>query len=126
VQELVREADPIKVYGRVDKGVGLVIEGLAPGPILGTYASSSLVTWQKMNSSKRVIGFKEDKILLMPLQEMRGIGRIEDHRAGRQKYVRVGDEILGRVIDGLGNPMDGKGHINGQLYPIYQEPIIPS
>ena len=126
-KNFVREADPIKVYGRVDKGVGLVIEGLGPRANIGDICliqPSDLAKDEFVEAE--VIGFKEDKILLMPLQEMRGIGPGSRIIArGRQKYVRVGDEILGRVIAGLGNPMDGKGHINGQLYPIYQEPINP-
>jgi len=126
-KNLVKEADPIKVYGRVDKGVGLVIEGLGPRANIGDICliqPNDLVNGTFVEAE--VIGFREDRILLMPLQEMRGIGpgsRIITR--GRQRYVRVGEELLGRVLDGLGNPMDGKGHINGQLYPIYQEPINP-
>ena len=124
---LIKEADPIKVYGRVDKGVGLVIEGLGPRANIGDVCliqPSDLVNGTFVEAE--VIGFREDRILLMPLQEMRGIGPGSRIIArGRQRYVRVGEELLGRVLDGLGNPMDGKGQINGQLYPIYQEPINP-
>ncbi|HCL80676.1 MAG TPA: hypothetical protein DHW81_00085, partial [Nitrospiraceae bacterium] len=63
-----------------------------------------------------VIGFKEDKILLMPLGDMMGIGPGSRITArGRKRYIRVGPGLLGRVLDGLGNPMDGRGHITGQL-----------
>ncbi len=126
-KNLIKETDPIKVYGRVDKGVGLVIEGLGPRANIGDVCliqPSDLVKDSFVEAE--VIGFREDRILLMPLQEMRGIGPGSRIIAkGRQRYVRVGEELLGRVLDGLGNPMDGKGHINGQLYPIYQEPINP-
>ena len=126
-KDFVREADPIRVYGRVDKGVGLVVEGLGPRANIGD------VCLIQPNAGARdsfveaeVIGFREERILLMPLQEMRGIGPGSRIIAkGRQRYVRVGEELLGRVIDGLGNPMDGKGHINGQLHAIYRDPINP-
>ena len=122
-----READPIRVYGRVDKGVGLVIEGLGPRANIGDVCLIQPNDGAQDSSVEaEVIGFREDRILLMPLQEMRGIGPGSRIIAkGRQRYVRVGEELLGRVIDGLGNPMDGKGHINGQLYAIYREPINP-
>ncbi len=123
----VKETDPIKVYGRVDKGVGLVIEGLGPRADIGDACliqPGDGVSGEVVEAE--VIGFRQERILLMPLQEMRGIGPGSRIVAkGRQRYVRVGQELLGRVIDGLGNPMDGKGHINGQLYPIYQDPINP-
>jgi flagellum-specific ATP synthase len=62
----------------------------------------------------------------MPLGDLMGVGPGSRIIAkGRQRYVRVGQGLLGRVLDGLGNPMDGKGHITGQLYPIYNEPINP-
>ncbi len=126
-KNFIKETETIKVYGRVDKGVGLVIEGLGPRANIGDICLVQPNEWSKDSCVEaEVIGFKEDRILLMPIQEMRGIGpgsRIVAR--GRQRYVRVGEELLGRVIDGLGNPIDGKGLINGQLYPIYQEPINP-
>ncbi|HMK61487.1 MAG TPA: FliI/YscN family ATPase [Dissulfurispiraceae bacterium] len=126
-RNFVRDADPIKVYGRVDKGIGLVIEGLGPRANIGDICHIQPDEWVTDEFVEaEVIGFKEDRLLLMPLHELMGIGpgsRVI--KRGRQKYIRVGDELLGRVIDGLGNPMDGRGHINGQLYPIYQDPINP-
>jgi len=126
-RNFVRDADPVKVYGRVDRGVGLVIEGLGPRADIGD--ACYIQSGDMLNGSvaeAEVIGFRDERILLMPLQEMRGIGPGSRIIAkGRQRYVRVGGELLGRVMDGLGNPLDGRGHINGQLYPIYQDPINP-
>jgi flagellum-specific ATP synthase len=123
----VRDCDPIKVCGRVDKGVGLVIEGLGPRANIGDvcYITSGDLPKDSPVEAE-VIGFRDDRILLMPIQEMRGIGPGSTIVArGRQRYVRVGSELLGRTLDGMGNPMDGLGQINGQLYPIYSEPINP-
>ncbi len=73
-----------------------------------------------------VIGFKEGKILLMPLGELRGIGPGSRIVAkGRQRYIRVGKGLLGRILDGLGNPIDGREPVTGELFPVYNEPINP-
>lgn len=126
-KKFVKESDPIKVYGRVSRGVGLVIEGLGPRSNIGDICQIQSNTSQDGRLIEaEVIGFKEDKILLMPLGDMMGVGpgaRIISK--GRQRYVRVGSSLLGRTLDGLGNPMDGKGIIDGQLYPIYNKPLNP-
>lgn len=62
-----------------------------------------------------VVGFKDDKILLMPLGDMEGIASGSLVVAsGKTLMVNVGEELIGRVIDGLGNPIDGKGPIKTQ------------
>jgi flagellum-specific ATP synthase len=123
----IKESDPIKVYGRVSRGVGLVIEGLGPRSNIGDICQiQSNMSQDGRLIEAEVIGFKEDKILLMPLGDMMGVGpgaRIISK--GRQRYVRVSSSLLGRVLDGLGSPMDGKGIIDGQLYPIYNKPLNP-
>ena len=74
-----------------------------------------------------VVGFREGRVLLMPLGEMRGIEpgsiirMVEGHAA-----VPVSNGLLGRVLDGLGQPMDGKGPLPVEaLYPLYAEPLNP-
>jgi flagellum-specific ATP synthase len=134
-KEFVGETEPLKVYGRVNKGVGLVIEGLGPRANIGDTCQIETIAEKAGNGNAgnknnyieaEVIGFKEEKILLMPLGDMAGIGPGSRIIArGRQRYVRVGQGLLGRVLDGFGNPIDGKGIIAGQLYPIYNEPINP-
>lgn len=126
-KELIRDADPVKVYGRVSKGVGLVIEGLGPRANIGDVCQIQTASVNGGTSVEaEVIGFKDDKILLMPLGNIMGIGpgaRIV--AKGRQRYIRVGQELLGRTLDGLGTPIDGKRPIKGQLYPVYNEPLNP-
>jgi flagellum-specific ATP synthase len=134
-KEFLGETDPVKVYGRVTRGVGLVVEGLGPkaniGDICSVESEKILNAAQGEESVEadieaEVIGFKEDKVLLMPLGGIRGIGpgaRITAR--GRQKYIKVSDGLLGRVLDGLGNPLDGGANVSGHLYPIYNPPINP-
>ncbi len=126
-REFVRDVDPVKVYGRVSKGVGLVVEGDGPRTNIGDVCQ---IQQSGLNGEEyveaEVIGFRDDKILLMPLGELMGIGsgaRIVAR--GRQRYVKTSEELLGRVLDGLGNPIDGRGAVGGRLFPIYNEPVNP-
>ena len=74
-----------------------------------------------------VVGFREGYVLLMPLGETKGIGPgCQVVSAQKVLQVKVGPELLGRVIDGLGNPIDGKGPILCQKeYPIQADPPAP-
>jgi flagellum-specific ATP synthase len=74
-----------------------------------------------------VSGFKDNKVLLMPLEEIHGIAPGCKVVARQQRAVLpVGSGLLGRVIDGLGNPIDGKGSIKTECeYPIYATALNP-
>lgn len=97
----------IKVYGKVSKIVGLVIEGYCPNASIG-----SLCEVYPLDNSPtifaEVVGFKDSRALLMPLGELRGLGPgsmisvVKDSAT-----VKVGDKLLGRVIDAMASPQDG-------------------
>jgi flagellum-specific ATP synthase len=74
-----------------------------------------------------VVGFRGDRVLLMPLGEMRGIGpasRIT--MTGQVAHLAVGPGLLGRVLDGCGNPIDGKGTLmTSKRYPLHAEAPNP-
>ena len=74
-----------------------------------------------------VVGFREGRVLLMPLGEMRGVEPGSAIRlVGEQAGVPVAESLLGRVIDGLGKPMDGKGPLRAETqYPLYATPLNP-
>lgn len=118
--------DTFRNTGRVTQVVGLVIEAegiqASIGSIGTIFASDS-----DLAIPAEVLGFKDGRVLLMPLGEYRGLGpgcRIETRRS--QAVFPVGDALLGRVIDGLGNPIDGKGPVRcSARYPIYANPINP-
>lgn len=117
---------PIRTTGRVTDVVGLVVEAHGPVSCLGTVCD----IYSKQNNRKitvEVAGFKNNNVLLMPLEEILGIGPGCRVVARQQKaVVPVGPGMLGRVIDGLGNPIDEKGSIlcEGE-YPIYAASINP-
>jgi flagellum-specific ATP synthase len=123
---LVDQANLIRVHGKVGEIVGLVVVGHGPvasiGDICGIFQGDS-----DRPLPAEVVGFKNGKVLLMPLQSLQGLGPgCKIVSLGRKASVNVGENLLGRVIDGLGNPIDGKGPIERQYeYPIYAEPINP-
>lgn len=121
---LVEGMDRVRLNGRVTKVVGLVMEGYSPGASVGEFCSvypmAGPVTGRKAIQCE-VVGFSDDKVVLMPLADLRGVGpgsrivRLVEHAS-----VTVGKGVLGRVIDGLGNPIDGLGPINAEArYPLY-------
>ncbi|HPU29282.1 MAG TPA: FliI/YscN family ATPase [Syntrophorhabdaceae bacterium] len=117
---------PYKIYGKVNQVVGLVIEGKGPISSVGDAAQIFPVD-DTYPIEAEVVGFKEGKTLLMPLGDIRGIG-IGSKIISRKQAVhtRVGEALLGRVIDGLGNPIDGKGPLNcSDVTPIYRDTVNP-
>ena len=120
------EVDPMVLMGKVTQVVGLVIEADGPPSRLGALCDIYPISGQAPMKAE-VQGFRANRVLLMPLEEMRGIGPGSYVVARRQEAaVPVGDALLGRVIDGLGNPIDGKGPVScSKEYPIYANPINP-
>jgi flagellum-specific ATP synthase len=119
-------SDPIRVNGKVTKVVGLTIEAYSPTCRLGSLCE----IYPKGDVSavrSEAVGFRESKVLLMPLGEIRGIGpgsRVSTRQ--QNALIGVGKGLLGRVIDGLGNPIDGKGPLRVETeYPIYKDPTNP-
>lgn len=118
--------DLISVYGRVSKVVGLVIESDGPNCRIGDLCYIESVNSSDVTSrvAAEVVGFKGEKTLLMPLGDLEGVraGDLVKSTGGCMK-VPVSNRMLGRVLDGLGNPMDGKGPIEADFYaPIQANP----
>ncbi|MCD4743022.1 MAG: FliI/YscN family ATPase [Desulfobacteraceae bacterium] len=115
----------VRPEGRVSKVVGLVAEGDSLGLSVG---SLCLIKGDYGKETKaEVIGFKENKILLMPYGDIKGLSpgsRIIP--LSDSPVVKVGDELLGRVIDGMENLIDGKGELDlAEEYPLYGKPLNP-
>ncbi len=115
----------IRATGRVTNVVGLVVEAQGPVSCLGTVCD--IYTQNNQSIAAEVSGFKDNKVLLMPLEEIRGVGPGCRVVARQQNaVVPVGSGLLGRVIDGLGNPIDGKGSLASETeYPIYAPSLNP-
>ncbi|MCX7965788.1 MAG: FliI/YscN family ATPase, partial [Syntrophorhabdaceae bacterium] len=126
IKESLKNIYPYKIYGKVNQVVGLVIEGKGPISSVGDAAQIFPVDDTEPIEAE-VVGFRDGKTLLMPLGDIRGIGIGSKIISKKQAvHVRVGEGLLGRVIDGLGNPIDGKGPLNCfDTTPIYRETVNP-
>ncbi|MGI6083820.1 MAG: flagellar protein export ATPase FliI [Acetivibrionales bacterium] len=115
----------VRYSGKVTKVVGLTIEAQGPETHIG--ALCHIFSQQNRMVLAEVVGFKEKQVLLMPIGDMTGIGPGNIViAADRDLEVGVGKSLLGRVLDGLGNPMDGKGPVEiEKYYPVNSMPPNP-
>ncbi|MCX5863571.1 MAG: FliI/YscN family ATPase [Deltaproteobacteria bacterium] len=124
--QVAQDTSLVSVGGRVNQVIGMVLESLGPGIPVGSICEVSVFKNQGTVLAE-VVGFREGRVLLMPLGEMRGVEPGSAIRlVGEQAGVPVAESLLGRVIDGLGNPMDGKGPLQAETqYPLYAAPLNP-
>ena len=125
-KRIIDRADPVIVNGKVSDVIGLVIVSIGPNVSLGEICTIIDKEGNEVCKSE-VVGFKEGKVLSIALGEVQNISPACEIKAtGKSFTVNVGMELLGRVIDGLGNPIDGKGPLNCSTYTtIYNEPPNP-
>lgn len=125
-EEALSKLDLIKYTGYVSQVIGLTIESIGPAVKLGELCKIFTLKGAEPILAE-VVGFREKKVLLMPLGEMEGIGPGSKVEAmGTTMEVKVGEGLLGRILDGLGNPIDGKGPlIYNKTYPVTASPPNP-
>jgi len=125
-KQAIDQAQTFKMMGRVAKVTGLVVESIGPGTRIGelckiTSSDSQIEFWGE------VIGFNDNRVLLMPLGSTTGIklgDRVE--ATGELPKVAVSPKLLGRILNGLGEPIDDKPKIAPTaFYPIHGTPINP-
>lgn len=103
---LVKTAATTRVRGRVVELTGLVIKAAVPNVRIGEVC---LIQTGRAAVRSEVVGFQGDTVMLMPLGELSGIGPdSEVIPTGRPLTIRCGDGLLGRVLSGIGEPIDGK------------------
>ncbi len=103
--------DLVRENGKVRQVIGVVVESLGPNMSIGETCSIQFKRTAEPVLAE-VVGFRDNKVLIMPLGELRGIGAGSEVIAlGKPLDIGVGEQLLGRVLDGLGLPMDGKGPI---------------
>ncbi|MCD6290462.1 MAG: flagellar protein export ATPase FliI [Anaerolineae bacterium] len=112
--DLLTDLTPLRCQGRVVQVIGLTIEaeGLASrlGEVCYVYPAGG-----ENPVAAEVVGFRADRTLLMPLGEMGGIQPGSPVVASGTPFtIPVGPRLLGRVLDGLGRPLDGKGTLVGE------------
>lgn len=105
--EHLNQMDTIRVNGKVTQVIGLTVESEGPDASIGDVC---YIYPFKSNTPLKaeVVGFKNNKVILMPLGELHSIGPGCDVvGTGKPLTVQVGHELLGKVLDGLGLPLDG-------------------
>jgi len=120
-----KAVSPFRISGTVTEVTGLLIASRGPWlPVGGVCHIHSLGDGEPLLAE--VVGFRGEQTLLMPLGELRGVGPGSQVVALTQEaHYRVGEALLGRVVDGLGRPIDGKGVIAAHTYPIYSSASNP-
>lgn len=105
--EQLRQLDPVRVNGKVTQVIGLTVESEGPDASIGDVCYIYPLKSNKPLKAE-VVGFKNNKVILMPLGELDSIGPGCDVvGTGKPLTVQVGHELLGKVLDGLGQPLDG-------------------
>ena len=116
----------MKLMGTVSRATSMLIESMGPEVPVGELCE--LTTQIKGKSIlAEVVGFKEKRTLLMPIGDTDGISpKSEVIATGYPLKVKLGASLVGRVLDGLGNPMDGKGPIAyDEMGTVYNDPPDP-
>ncbi len=123
---IIKDTNPFSVYGKVSEIIGLLVKGYNPETSIGEMCRI-YPNGNNRTIVAEVVGFREEKVLLMPfgnIDSVRSGSRILS--TGKKSNVKVGHNLLGRVIDGLGNPIDDRGPIESEgEYPVYAKPINP-
>ena len=124
--EKLKNTETVRSLGRVEQLIGLVMEASGPsssvGEICWVYNATGVHRIQA-----EVVGFRNDRILLMPLGELQGIGPGSLMvPTGKDFQVPVGRSLMGRVLDGLGRPLDQRGQLGAEAQvPVHREPPDP-
>ena len=124
--DILQEIDVVERSGKVMKVVGLTVESNGPivnmGNICRIYPSAG-----KVYVEAEVVGFRDQRVLLMPFGDMTGIGfgsRVVS--TGQSLQVAVSEELVGRILDALGRPMDGGKPVEkAAWYPVDNVPPNP-
>ncbi|HSW40443.1 MAG TPA: FliI/YscN family ATPase [Acidobacteriota bacterium] len=119
----IRELDPIKTIGSVKRAVGLVVESLGPPVSVGELCEIMSRDQSGGCIPAEVVGFKDNYVISMPLNKVHGV-KLGDKIICRKKKatVPVGPELLGRVVNALGEPIDDLGPIRSVEDYLLQPP----
>jgi flagellum-specific ATP synthase len=121
--ETVEKTDPVKCSGRIVKAQGLLIESRGPQAVIGEICHIEAPKGRGIIHAE-VVGLRNETVQLMAYEETDGIEvgcRVV--ASGNRLEVLVSDKLLGRILDCMGNPADGKGGIHAALrYPALANP----
>jgi flagellum-specific ATP synthase len=122
--DAIKQAEPLPVFGRVNEITGILIKAIGLKVSVGQACKIYLEEGPPLEAE--VVGFKEGRTLLMASSELKGLkpgSRILP--CGEKVSIRVGNEMIGRVVNECGDPLDGKGVIRGKDFPLFSIPPNP-
>ncbi|WP_263772548.1 FliI/YscN family ATPase [Propionivibrio soli] len=124
-EQAITRATPVRVRGRVSKAVGMLISATGIQAHVGELCE--LVTPGEPPLLAEVVGFLQNTAILTPLGATTGISALtEVVPSGRGHVCPVGAGLLGRAINALGEPIDGRGPVDAQAWlPVHREPVSP-
>ena len=124
-RERLKSISTFQISGSVREVVGLLIASNGPWLPVGAVCHITASGGSRPVLAE-VVGFRNEQTLLMPLGDLRGVGPGSKVVAlTKEAHYPVGEGLLGRVVDGLGRPIDGKGIIAAHSYPIYTSTSNP-
>lgn len=126
---LLNRLQSVRMEGEIIELVGLIVESRGPAAAMGDFCEIRTRSGRSIRT--QVIGFRDGRVLSMPLEETDGLSlgdRIVSR--GGECDVEVSRQLLGRVLDGFGMPMDGGPPIltagaDSQTTPLYAPPRNP-
>jgi len=114
---ILNDIDTYKYSGKVCQVIGLTVESTGPAAKVGEICDIYPLKNGNKVIKAEVVGFKDNKTILMPLGDLAGIGPgSKVVSTNKSLMVPVGMKFIGRILDGLGNPMDGKGDVQPDTY----------
>ena len=123
---VVKQKNYSKKYGKVSKIVGLTIESIGPDARLNDLCRIVSNEPGKEDVMAEVVGFKDNRVLLMPFENVDGVGPGSIVESTNDVLrVKVSDDILGRAVDGLGRPIDGTEIEALEAYSVEAAPPDP-
>ena len=123
----IAKVQPLELRGRVTNVVGTIIRAIVPGAQIGELCYLDSIGAPLLLAE--VVGFQENEALLTPMGDMLGVSTsTEVITTGKSHHISVGPHLLGRVLDGMGNPIDGLSEefpSDLPLYPVYADAPSP-
>lgn len=115
---------PARIYGRLIRVTGLLLE--VTGCPLSIGQRALIEASNKSWIESEVVGFDQDRTFLMPVEQVTGLspGARVLPQQGDSELI-VGPALLGRILDGLGRPLDGLGPLEGERITLHQPPLNP-
>ena len=120
------QADLYRYMGKIEKIIGTTIQSTGPKCNIGDVCRV-FHKGEEGHILAEVVGFNQNKVLLMPYADIEGVGpgSIVDN-TGDKLRIGVGEGLIGRIIDAIGNPIDGKGEVTtNDTFSIAGIPVNP-